>query len=88
MVEEEISKKEIGKITHFYNKISVAVIELTDSLKVGDEIIIEGPTTNIRQKVDSIQVEHENIEEAEAGTSIGLKVVDRVRENDTVFKVE
>lgn len=85
MAEEE--KKLIGKITHYYSKIGVAVIELEDELSVGDEISIEGASTNVRQKVDSMQVEHENIETAGSGDSVGMKVADKVRENDQVYKI-
>ncbi len=77
----------VGKAIHFYPKISVAVIELQDTLKIGDEISIEGHTTNVRQKVESMQIEHNPVEEAHAGDSIGLKVIDRVRENDNVYKI-
>jgi putative protease len=84
-MEEE--KKLIGKIAHYYSKIGVAVIDLEDELSVGDEISIEGATTNVRQKVESMQVEHKNIETAKAGDSVGLKVIDRVREQDAVYKV-
>ena len=77
---------EVGKITHFFSKISVAVIELKASLKVGDTIVVKGPTTDFEQLVDSMQIEHENVAQAEAGQSIGLKVVQRVRETDIVYK--
>lgn len=77
---------EIGKITHFFSKIGVAVIELKKPLKVGDTIAIKGPTTDFEQKVDSMQIEHENVKEAKAGQSIGLKVTERVRETDAVYK--
>jgi putative protease len=80
-------KKIVGKVTHFFNKISVAVVELSDTLRVGDEISIEGKVTNIRQKVDSMQVEHKNVEEAKKGQSIGLKVPEKVREGDVVYKI-
>ena len=83
-----MGEKEIGKISHFFSHISVAVIELTDTLKVGDEIHIQGATSDFTQKVESMQIEHENVQEATAGQSIGLKVNDRVREGDDVFKVE
>jgi hypothetical protein len=82
--EEELA--EIGRITHFFSKISVAVIELKASLKVGDTIVIKGPTTDFQQVVDSMQIEHENVQTALAGQSIGLRVVQRVRETDAVFK--
>lgn len=77
---------EVGRVTHFFPKISVAVIELTAPLAVGDKIAIKGPTTDFEQTVDSMQIEHKNIERAEAGQSIGLKVVQRVREKDKVYK--
>jgi len=80
-------KKLVGKITHYYGKIGVAVVELEDELKLGDEISIEGRTTNFRQKVESMQIEHKPIEVARAGDSIGLKVIEKVREGDKVYKI-
>jgi len=77
---------EVGHVTHFFAKISVAVIELKAPLAVGDRMLIKGPTTDLEQVVESMQIEHENIERAEAGQSIGLKVVQRVRERDMVYK--
>jgi len=77
---------EVGHVTHFFAKISVAVIELSAPLAVGDHILIKGPTTDLEQAVESMQIEHENIEKAEAGQSIGLRVVQRVRERDMVYK--
>jgi len=81
-------KKLVGRISHFFPKISVAVVELEDDLKVGDKISIEGPTTNFEQTVESMQIEHKDIKEAKKGDSIGLKVIDRVREKDLVYKIE
>lgn len=77
---------EVGRITHFFTKISVAVIELSALLTVGDTILVKGPNTDFEQVIQSMQIEHENIEKAEAGQSIGLKVEQRVREGDTVYK--
>ena len=82
---EELQK--IGKIAHFFTKINVAVIDLTASISVGDRILIKGPTTNLEQTIDSIEIEHEKVEKAGAGQSIGLKVKDRVRETDVVYKI-
>ena len=78
---------EVGRVTHFYPKISVAIVELKASLNIGDKILIKGATTNFEQTVESMQIEHRNIERAEAGQIIGLKVKDRVRENDKVYKI-
>ena len=82
-----MAKKPIGKITRFFNKINVAVVELSAPLKVGDRILIEGATTSFEQNVDSMQVEHETINEAKKGDAIGLKVKDKVREGDSVYLV-
>ena len=78
---------EVGRVTHFYPKISVAIVELKASLNIGDKILIKGATTNFEQTVESMQIEHKNIERAEAGQIIGLKVKERVRENDKVYKI-
>ena len=72
---------EVGRVTHFFAKISVAVIELTAPLAIGDTIAIKGPTTDFEQTIESMQIEHNNVQRAEAGQSIGLKVAQRVREN-------
>jgi translation elongation factor EF-1alpha len=77
----------IGTITHFYTKIGVAVVELSEPLQVGDTIHISGHTTDLTQKVESMQVEHQNVERAEKGQSIGLKVKEEVREKASVYKV-
>ena len=79
-------KKRVGRVSHFYNGINVAVVEVEAPLKVGDLITIEGSTTNIQQKIDSMQVNHKNIHEAKKGDSIGMRVSDRVRINDIVYK--
>jgi len=77
---------EVGRVTHFFSKISVAVIELTAPLAIGDTIVVKGPTTDFEQAVESMQIEHNNVQRAEAGQSIGLKVAQRVRENDIAYK--
>jgi hypothetical protein len=82
--QEEVVK--IGHITHFFSKISVAVLELTAPLAVGDRILVKGPSTDFEQVVESMQIEHKNIQRAEAGQSIGLKTVQHVRERDVVYK--
>jgi len=78
---------EVGRVTHFYPKISVAIVELKAPLRIGDKILIKGATTNFEQKVESMQIEHKDIERAEAGQIIGLKVNQRARENDKVYKI-
>jgi len=82
-----MEKKPIGKVAHYFTKISVAVIDLSDELKVGDRISIEGATSNFEQTVNSMQIEHKDVRSATAGQSIGLKVDQRVRQGDLVFKI-
>lgn len=81
-------EEEIGRITHFFSKISVGILELTKGeLRVGDTIHIKGHTTDFYQKIESMQVEHSAVESAEPGEPVGLKVESPVRENDMAFKV-
>lgn len=81
-------EEEIGKITHYFSKIDVAVIELTKGkLEVGDTIHIKGHTTDFYQKIQSLQIEHKQVLEITAGESAGLKVESPVREHDIVYVV-
>jgi putative protease len=83
-----MEEKLIGKITHYFTNIGVGVIEITKGeLNVGDKIHIKGATSDFEQAVDSMQIEHENIEKAKKGDAIGLKVEQQVREGDEVFKI-
>ena len=77
---------EIGEVMTYYANIGVAAIELTDSVKVGDTIIFRGLTTDLEHKVDSMQIEHESVQEAKAGDQIGIKIPGKVRKNDRVYK--
>lgn len=83
MVEEQ----KIGKVEIYFAKIGVAAIELEDSLNVGDVIHIKGTTTDFIQKIESMQIDRKDIKKATNGQSIGIKVKERVRPNDTVFKL-
>ena len=80
-------KQQVGKILHFYPKISVAVIELTGDLKQGDKINIKGNENEVDMMIESMQIEHNPVEEAKAGQAIGLKTPEPVKEKDVVFKV-
>lgn len=77
--------EKVGEITHYFTKISVAVVDLSAPIKIGDQIAIKGMTTNFEQTVKSMQIEGKNIEEAKAGDDIGMKVKDRVRKGDIVY---
>lgn len=79
---------EIGRITHYFSKPCVAAFTVeTGELKIGDKIHIKGHSTDFEQIVESMQVEHANVEKAAKGESIGIKIKDKVREHDMVFKV-
>jgi putative protease len=78
---------EIGRVSDYFAHIGVAGIDLTAPLKVGDRIRIKGHTTDLEEEVASIQIEHESVEEAKAGDKIGVKVGDRVRGGDHVYRV-
>ena len=81
-------EKKVGEVTHYWGKIGVAGIKLTATLNQGDTIRIKGATTDFMQAVGSIQIEHQNLETAKRGQEIGLKVKEKVRRGDTVYKVE
>jgi len=82
-----MQEKEIGAITHYYGHLSVGIIGLSDGLKVGDNIHIKGHSSDFTQTVDSMQIEHQNVNEAKAGDMIGIKVAGKVHEHDKVYKV-
>lgn len=82
-----MEEKEIGKITHYYGNISVGIIELSNTLKVGESIHIKGHSSDFTQSVDSMQIEHANVSEAKAGDVIGVKVIQKVHPHDKVYKV-
>ncbi|OGZ18641.1 MAG: hypothetical protein A2175_00980, partial [Candidatus Nealsonbacteria bacterium RBG_13_42_11] len=74
-------------ITHYFSKIGVAVIELSDALKVGDTIRIVGGETDFNQNIDSMEIEYQKVKEAKSGDSAGLKVGQKVREGYKVYKL-
>ncbi len=79
--------KLIGKITHYFGNIGVAVIELTDTLKEGEKIKIMGGETDFEQTVDSMEVDHKKVDKAKKGDGVGLKVSQKVREGYKVYKI-
>ena len=77
---------EIGEVMTYYANIGVAAIELTSGVNVGDTIIFRGFTTDLEHRVDSMQIEHDYVQEAKAGDQIGVKIPGKVRKNDRVYK--
>jgi putative protease len=85
--EVAMAEIEIGKVSDFFARPVVAGIELTAPLKVGDKIVIRGHTTNLELVVGSMQINNREVQEARAGEAVGIKLPDRVRHGDTVYKV-
>ncbi len=83
-----MEEKKIGTVMDYFAKIGVVAFHVEgDGLKVGDTIHIKGHTTDLEEVVESMQIEHEQVQEAKAGTAVGIKVSDRCRHGDDVFKV-
>lgn len=82
-----MKEEKIGVVSHYYSHLGVAAVVLEGDLSVGDIIHIKGHTTDLTQKIESIQIEHKNVDKAKKGEDIGLKVKDHVREHDAVYKV-
>ncbi|MGE4554736.1 MAG: translation elongation factor-like protein [Candidatus Paceibacterota bacterium] len=80
-------EKLVGKITHYFNKIGVAIVELTDTLRVGDKIKIKGHNKEFEQEVTSLQIDRESVSEAKKGDTVGMKVTEKVKEGDEVYLI-
>jgi len=90
MPEETLPPEEgklIGKISHYFGQIGVAIIDLSDNLKVGENIRVVGGETDFTQTVNSMEIEHKKVKEAKSGDCIGLKVNQKIREGYKVYKV-
>jgi putative protease len=78
----------IGRVEKYYSRLGVAVVELTGgSLRLGDIIRVRGATTDLEQPVESMQIEHARVEQAEVGHRVGIQVLAKVRQHDVVYKV-
>ena len=83
-----MEEKKIGFVSNYFSKISVAAVEITDgTVSVGDTLHFMGHTTDCESRVSSMQIEHQSVSEAKKGDSVGIKVPEKVRENDKVFKI-
>lgn len=83
-----MEEKRIGVITHYYGNLGVGIIKIeAEGLKVGDTLHFKGHTSDFQQTVESMQIEHKDMQEAKVGDQVGIKVNEHVREHDQVFKV-
>ena len=80
--------KQIGTITHYFDHLSVAVLNLKEKLRVGDTVLIQGHSSDFQQTIDSMQIDHKAVEQAKPGDDVAVKVSQKVHPNDKVFKVE
>jgi hypothetical protein len=84
----EANEKKVGEVTHFFAGPNAAVLKLSASLKVGDQIHIVGFTTDLTEKLTSMQIDHNSVQQANPGDDVAILVQDRVREGDEVFLVD
>jgi translation elongation factor EF-1alpha len=87
-VRVKMADKKVGKVTHYYDKLGVAVVELSSGLAVGDVVKVTGHGGEFEQKIDSMQVEHKQVEKAKKGDIVGMKVDKKVKEGDELTKVK
>lgn len=84
-----MERVKIGEVFHYFGKIGVAAIRLTDgALAVGDTIQVQGPSTDLTQVVETMQIEHASVPRADRGQEVGIRLKDRARERDLVYKVQ
>ena len=77
----------IGKVTHFFDHIHVAALALTETIRVGDTVHFLGHSTDFKQAVTSLQIEHKAVNEAKAGDDVAMEVIQQVHPNDKVFRI-
>ena len=82
-----MKQKPIGKITHYYGHLGVAIIKFNRNVKKGEEVHFRGAHTDFTQEIESIQYDHEDIEVAKKGQDVGIKVKEKVREGDEIYRV-
>lgn len=80
-------EEKIGKVEHYFTDIGVTVVSLDKPLKVGGKLHFKGATTDFKQEVESMEIDHEKVKKGKVGQEVGIKVEDRVREGDKVLKI-
>ncbi|MFQ5790115.1 MAG: translation elongation factor-like protein [Acidobacteriota bacterium] len=80
-------EEHVGTVTHYFPKPQVAVVKLTANIKIGDVLHFHGHTTNFQQKIESMEVEHARLETAASGAEVAIKVDERVRRGDELYRV-
>ncbi len=80
--------KRVGTVTHYFDHLSVAVLALTEGIRLGDTLHFLGHSTDFKQQVASLQIEHKEVESAKPGEDVAMKVTQRVHPNDSIFRIE
>lgn len=80
-----MAKRLLGRVSHYYAKIGVAVVDLVEDIHAGDRISVEGPTTDLHQTVAGMQIDREEVKTVKGGSQVGLRVVERVKVGDNVY---
>lgn len=83
-----MAERTIGKVTHYFGRIGVAALSLSEPLRIGDRIHVKGHTTDLTMAVDRMQIEHKDVSEGKPGDDVAIHVAGKVREQDEVLKVE
>lgn len=83
-----MAERTIGKITHYFGRIGVAALSLSEPLRIGDRIHVKGHTTDVTMTVERMQIEHRDVSEAKLGDDVAIHVTGKVREHDEVLRVE
>jgi len=81
------NQKPIGKVTHYYGHLGVAIVEFNKSVNVGEKIHFKGAHTDFEQAIESMQFDHKDIPSAKKGQGVGIKVSEKVHEGDKVFEI-
>lgn len=84
---EDLKTQEIGRVDTYFAKVGVVALKLKRKLEVGEEILIQGHTTDFVQRIKSMQIQHESVDQARRGAEVGIKVKRRCRRGDRVFRV-
>ena len=82
-----MAQEEVGKVSHFFTKIGVATVITTKKVSVGDSLYFKGATTDFTSTLETMQIKHESVESAEAGSGVGISVAERVRAGDIVYRL-
>lgn len=80
--------EEVGRVSHYFNKIGVAAVVLSGSLGVGDKVRIKGNKTDLEQNIDSMEIDGNRVEQAVSGDVVGVKVAGKVRKRDVVYRLD